>query len=107
VVITGGLNGNKINAKMCGGVYNSLYITLWQDWAVGTFELGNGNNIGYSNVYKSMPTENYKCFDSPEIGKLIITELTDTYIAGTFEFTAKELSGKIITVTEGKFDVAR
>jgi hypothetical protein len=107
VVLTGGLNGSKINAYLCGGAYHTLYLTLWQDWAIGTFELGNGKGIGSCEVIKAMPSDSYVCSKSPEIGTLVITELTSTYIAGTFEFTAKELSGKTITVTEGKFDIAR
>jgi hypothetical protein len=107
VYLTSGLNGNAIHAKMCEGVYHTLYITLWQDWKVGTYELGNGKNIATSDVIKAAPSDRYECFLAPQIGKFTITEATSVFIAGTFEFTAKELGGKTITVTEGKFDIAK
>jgi hypothetical protein len=107
VYISGGLNGQKILAVMCDGKYNNLYITIWQDWNIGTYEMGNGKGIGYFQIYKAMPSDNYECKNAPETGKLVITNVTSVFIAGTFEFTAKELGGKTITVTEGKFDIAR
>jgi hypothetical protein len=107
VYISGGLNGQKILAVMCDGEYNNLYITIWQDWEIGIYEIGNGKGIGYFQVYKAMPSDNYECKNAPETGKLVITNVTSIFIAGTFEFTAKELGGKTITVTDGKFNIAK
>jgi Family of unknown function (DUF6252) len=107
VYITGGLNGNTINAKMCDGVYHTLRIVLWQPWKVGTYELGNGQGIGSAQFIKSSPTNYFNCKNSPQTGNITITELTSTFISGTFTFTALGENGELYIVIDGKFDIAR
>jgi Family of unknown function (DUF6252) len=107
VYLTGGLNGNKINAKMCEGNYSSLYITLWQEWQSGTFEMGNDKSICFATIYRQMPFSTFYCKTNPQSGSFKISELTDKYIAGEFTFTATDSKGELITVSEGKFDIAR
>jgi hypothetical protein len=43
--------------------------------------------------------------DINNVGHLRISTITDQFVAGTFEFTAVNEQGKIITISEGRFDV--
>ncbi|MFT5481125.1 MAG: putative RNA-binding protein with RPS1 domain, partial [Bacteroidia bacterium] len=43
--------------------------------------------------------------DINNVGQLHISKITDQFVAGTFEFTAVNEQGKIITISEGRFDV--
>jgi hypothetical protein len=111
VEVTGGLNGNAISAKMCKGTYNTLRLVSWQPFESGTFIIGSD---GHWDTECYSPANTYQTYNISNLyhlkntGTITITYLTDSYIAGTFSFTAKNVydSTQSVTVTDGKFDVA-
>jgi hypothetical protein len=112
VQITGGLNGNTVHAKMCKGEYNTLSLISWQPFELGTFIIGSDGTWG-ATVY-SQSSIYFQTFDISNLyqiknaGSITVSHLTDTYIAGTFSFVAKNVldSTQSVTVSDGKFDVA-
>jgi hypothetical protein len=110
VNISGGLNGNAIHAKMCKGTYNTLRLVSWQPFEKGTFIIGSDGHWGASCYdAERYDTHNIQTINSiKNAGIITVTHLTDSYIAGTFSFTAKNVndSTQSVIVTNGKFDVA-
>lgn len=80
---------------------------------VGTYPIGGGGNImniaSYIEVDASNPT-NVKTwqapYDSSQVGEIKISEITNTYVKGTFSYKAKSSTdGSIKNITEGSFNV--
>ncbi|HBF87581.1 MAG TPA: hypothetical protein DDX39_02975 [Bacteroidales bacterium] len=71
----------------------------------GTFELDvAGVQAGCGAVYKPSVTEESENFASKE-GVVVITEVTDETISGTFEFSMTNTSlDNTVEITDGKFD---
>lgn len=84
----------------------------------GTYPLGGGNNIFNSASYsetdvdlnnpQNSTTEIWQApYDDTVAGELVITEITDTKVKGTFNFTCKNVGGdqSIKTITDGSFNL--
>lgn len=90
----------------------AFHITLFGYNGVGSYPLA-GNNImnlaQYIEVYASASDPN-----NPEVntwmatsGEVKVSEQTDSYIKGTFNFEAKNVNGSDIkSVTEGSFNIS-
>jgi hypothetical protein len=70
-----------------------------QNVKVGTFDAAKDEAI---MTYSTKPDFQYTYIAST--GKVTITSLTDTMVAGTFQFSGTDTNGHVGTVTEGKFN---
>lgn len=84
----------------------------------GTFPIGGGANIAnvasYTNIKIDMSnpsaakTSTYQApYDDKKVGEIVITELTDELIKGTFSFEAMNTTGdkSIVKITDGSFNI--
>lgn len=84
----------------------------------GTYPLGGGANIFNSASYtvtdvdlnnpQNSTTEIWQApYDDSVVGEIVVTEVTDTKVKGTFNFTCKNVGGdqSIKTITEGSFNL--
>jgi hypothetical protein len=101
-----GLSGFKFYGKLCTQKYNYIGLTLHNTPSIGSFQIGGLNMAASCMVNLSAPTTAYTS-NTKDSGQLIFTHVEQNFIAGTFSFTAKADDNTIITVTEGKFDIAR
>lgn len=82
----------------------------------GTYPLGGGANITNSASYtetdvsnpQNPSTEIWQApYDSSAVGEIVISDVTDTKVIGTFNFTCKNVGGdqSVKTITDGSFDL--
>ena len=81
----------------------------------GTFQIGGGANISISasylevNISNPSATQTWQApFDSTVAGEVKISELSNTKVKGTFNFTGKNVNGDNSTkaITEGSFNLS-
>ncbi|MFN9492351.1 MAG: DUF6252 family protein [Sphingobacteriales bacterium] len=82
------------------GVSIGLSINNYSNLQTGTFTIGAGN---FNTASVVDATGGYSAGNSGGSGTITIIENTGTLIRGSFEFTARDLSGKTKVVTEGRF----
>ena len=77
-----------------------IYISDSTSIVAKTYELSNLNVAGYENGFNVYNT------NSTSIGSVTLTKFdkTNSIISGTFSFKAKNNSGEIVTITDGRFD---
>ncbi len=101
------VQGNDSSGKAIVLVMNGVSET-------GTFSIGGGANISISasyieaNVSNPTDTQIWQApFDSTVAGEVNISELSDTKVKGTFNFTGKNVNGDNSTkaITEGSFNM--
>lgn len=84
----------------------------------GTYPLGGGANIFNSASYtvtdvsnpQSPSTEAWQApYDDTEVGEVVITDVTDSKVKGTFSFTCKNVGGdqSVKTITDGSFNLSK
>jgi len=91
---------------------NSIQIQIPAFNGVGTYTSGNNNlTNGYINYLKKGSGLSFQTFTSVRgNGAVKVTEVTDTYVAGTFSAVAKEnteSSTASVTIAEGSFKVKK
>jgi hypothetical protein len=92
--------------RTTGTVY-TMVITLHNITGTGTYPLGVNLQVFGGHVVLSDATSGWSTTLDGAAGEIVITTLTATRIAGTFEFVADPLAtGSARTVTDGQFDVA-
>lgn len=113
IIIPTGFEAIGSNSYMLQGMNQNqelLIITITN--APGTYQIPEGAAGGFTP--DAVGAINYITHEeSPATGTLIIEEITDERVKGSFEFTAfrqdaetGELSNESVTVTNGSFDVA-
>ena len=84
---------------------NQCNVTLYNIPGTGTYELGvtitNTNTGRWTQGVAQDDT--YTTMLGQGSGSCTITELTATKVSGTFHFTAKNMSGDEVSVTDGSF----
>lgn len=92
------VTGSDSNAKQCN-------ITLVNISSTGTYTLGGSMTAENSGRWTAglATTDTYSTFLGQGSGTCTITELTSGKVSGTFEFTAKNTSGVMVTISEGSF----
>lgn len=103
-----------------GGTSSKAFTLLINGFdGVGTYPLGGGANIANSASYMEivvdmsnpMNSQTYTWqapYDSNQVGEINISEVTETYVKGTFHFSAKDTTsggGSVKNITEGSFHV--
>lgn len=84
----------------------------------GTYAIGGENSIAVNASYTEIAVNMNNPMDTKtetwqapytggaEVGKITVTEITDTYVKGTFEFKAKNSKDNSIkNITEGAFNL--
>jgi hypothetical protein len=92
------VSGSDNSAHQCN-------ITLLNIPGTGTYELGvtmSNPNTGRWTAGLDQ-NDTYSTSLGQGSGSCTITELTSSKVAGTFNFTAKNLTGTVVTVSEGSF----
>ena len=97
---------------------NAFAFTILGFDGVGTYQIGGGANIlnvaSYTetdvdlNNPQNSTTEIWQApYDDTVAGEIQISEVTDTKVKGTFEFTCKNVNGdqSIKTITNGSFNL--
>jgi hypothetical protein len=80
------------------GTTSAVSLIIANGVQVGTFDLSNGDALlTYSTGANLQDTY------IGTAGNIVISTLTSTTVAGTFQFTATDLSNLTGTITEGKF----
>ncbi|HOX78390.1 MAG TPA: DUF6252 family protein [Bacteroidales bacterium] len=84
---------------------NQCNVTLYNIPGPGTYQLGGSmsnpntgrwtQGLGQNDTYSTMVGQG--------TGTCTITELTASKVSGTFEFTAKNTAGNMVTISEGSF----
>ncbi|MGE0158914.1 MAG: DUF6252 family protein [Gemmatimonadales bacterium] len=99
----------SITAFRASGSNNyTMIFSLWNIPGPGTYPLGvNLQMFGGAVVMSQPPSSGWTTPFTGNAGEIVITTLSATQIAGTFEFTAGPQSGTsgTLTVTEGEFDI--
>lgn len=110
----------SIQGATAGTSSKSFLLTIHSYDGVGTYYIGGGATglgqagAGYTefNIDISNPTDiEEKTWQAPyeggdQVGEIKVSEVTDTYVKGTFHFTAKNSDdGTTKTVTEGSFNM--
>jgi len=83
-------------------------VTIYNVSGTGTYQLGGSMtnpNMGRWTAGVN-PEQTYTTSLGLGSGTVEITELTDTNVAGTFSFTAKNSNGDEVSITEGSFNAA-
>lgn len=114
------LTGSNLNIQgNTGGTSSKAFVLQIQGLdGVGTYPIGGGANIFNVATYTEITvdisnpantvTNNWQApFDEMEVGEIRISELTDTKVVGTFNFTGKNVNGDNSTkqITEGSFNI--
>lgn len=86
----------------------------------GTYPLGGGANIFNSASYtvtdvnlsnpQNSTTEVWQApYDDTAVGEIVVTEVTDNKVKGTFNFTCKNVGGdqSVKTITNGSFNLSK
>jgi hypothetical protein len=90
-------------------VTQTLSITLYNIREAGVYPLGVGVSVPGGSGLVSDQTGGWATIQSGDAGTIDITTLTDSRMAGTFNFVAEALSGTAtgtVEVTNGEFDLA-
>lgn len=110
----------QIQGNTGGTSSKAFVLTVTTFDGVGTYDIGGGETglgLAYSSYVEttvdlSNPTApDIKTWNAPyeggaKVGEVKISEVTDTYIKGTFSFTAKnEEDGSTKQISEGSFNV--
>ena len=99
---------------------NAFAFTIFGFDGVGTYPLGGGANITNSASYsetdvdlsnpQNSTTELWQApYDDTMVGEIRVSEISDTKVIGTFDFTCKNVGGdqSIKTITEGSFNLGK
>ncbi|QAA82827.1 hypothetical protein EI546_14365 [Aequorivita sp. H23M31] len=106
-----GTSSLLISANTMNGKNITLSIMSFFD-GVGTYNIGGGANVftsaSYTEVDIANPT-NQKTwvapYDETVAGEIKVSEITDTFVKGTFYFNAKSDIDGTREITEGSFNV--
>lgn len=103
------LNSGVLMIQSSTDVGNSIQIQIPNFDGVGTYNSGSNNLAnGYINYLTLSPLRTYTSVRGS--GTVEVTEVTETYIAGTFSAVAPEndeTPSATVTITEGEFKVKR
>lgn len=88
------------------GVDEQCQIILYDCTATGTYEINlnlTEKHIGGFTKGTDTNTDVYVSSGGLGTGSIVISELSETNVEGTFQFTAKNSEGTEVSVTEGAF----
>ena len=82
----------------------TINIANYNNGGVGTYQLGLGGSMA---IYSDGTAENTQYVTSmvSGSGNVVITEIDNTHVKGTFTFTGNNTSGVSKTVSNGEFDI--
>jgi hypothetical protein len=120
-VMTANVDGNDFNADQnATAIYEmgslvisghsadaQIQITIWNpDHVTGDFPLTSDGSEGTFGIYVHSTDiyQNYYSHVGDNTGMIVLNEFTDTRVKGTFNFTAGNISGDQILISEGYFD---
>ncbi len=101
-----GVNTNGVlSVTGSDGSANQCNITLYNIPGTGTYQLGGTmTNTNSGRWTQGLGTnDTYSTMLGQGTGTCVITELTASKVEGTFEFTARNTLGALVTITEGSF----
>lgn len=106
--INGGIASFTSNGTIAGDNGDYQFVLSLTNYAGVKAYPESGGGMGIALVEKSKPGDPYSSANSTdEDAKITITEVTDTYVNGTFEGTLTNGGNANRKVTEGSFHVKR
>lgn len=104
-------SGVMITGSTLDSPVKTITMTIFGYNGVGTYPIGGDSNVSNVGVYSESTTSGQNTWHAPYddnmVGEIKVSEVTSTYIKGTFHFKAKNDpgDGSIKDITEGSFNV--